>query len=118
MSSPESLSLVRLFRVFFQIGCLSWGGGGATLAMMHDAFCVRRQVTSEEEFQVLFGLSRIVPGMNLGSLTILLGYHCHGWIGALAALVGLTAPSFTIIVLGCLWLGGGGHRPVVGGQEG
>lgn len=102
------ISLLRLALIFARIGCLSFGGGGATLAMMHTEFCVRRRVVPEDEFQVLFGLSRIVPGMNLLSLTVLLGHRSHGLAGALVALAALTVPSFTVIILGC-WLFEGGH---------
>jgi chromate transporter len=98
------VGLIALLRIFTRIGCLSWGGGSATLAMMHHEFCVARRALSEEEFQVLFGISRLVPGMNLLSLTVLLGHRVHGLLGGLAALAALTVPSFTIIVLGCLFL--------------
>ena len=105
------LSLLQLTLLFARIGALAWGGGGATLAMMHDAYCGPRGRISEEEFGVLFGLSRILPGMNLLSLTVLLGYRSHGLAGSIMALVGLTVPSFTLIILGCLLLRGGHPNP-------
>ena len=43
---------------------------------------------SDDEFQLLFGLSRLVPGMNLLSLTVLLGYRFHGLTGAVLCLCG------------------------------
>src|SRR5436305_8991116 len=96
-----SLTLAELALIFVRIGSLSWGGGAATFAMMHDAFCVRRRVLSHEEFQLLFGLSRLVPGMNLLALIVLIGYQAAGLSGAVVSLAALTAPSFAIILLGC-----------------
>lgn len=110
-AEPPLLTLLELTLVFARIGSLAWGGGGATLAMMHDEFCTRRPVLPEEEFGTLFALSRVLPGMNLLSLTVLLGYRSHGIFGALAALLGLTVPSFALIVLGCLLLRGGHPSP-------
>ena len=98
----QALSKRELLAATFRIGCLSWGGGAATLAMLHDEFSVRRAAVPEDEFQLLFGLSRLVPGMNLLSLTVLIGHRVQGLPGALLALVGLTGPSFAIILLGCL----------------
>src|SRR5436305_9527746 len=101
MSKRESLSLLQLIAIFVRTGSLAFGGGAATLAMLHDEFCRRRPVLTDEEFQLLFGLTRLVPGMNLLSLTVLLGYRCAGILGSLLSLVGLTVPSFAIIILGC-----------------
>jgi chromate transporter len=100
----DSLKLADLVGIFLRIGTLAFGGGGSTLAMMHQEFCVRREVVTDQEFQVLFGLSRVVPGMNLLALTVLLGYRAHGIAGALLSLTGLTVPSFAIIVLSCVFL--------------
>jgi chromate transporter len=109
------MNLLELTLAFARIGSLAFGGGGTTLAMMHQEFCVRRTLLTEEEFQVLFGLSRVVPGMNLLSLTVLLGHRTHGFPGSLAALVGLTVPSFTLIILGCWLFRGGGTSPYLEG---
>jgi chromate transporter len=117
MSSPEpgSFTLRELFAAFFRIGSLAFGGGGSTLAMMHQEFCVRRPAVDEEHFQLLFGLSRVVPGMNLISLTVLLGHHLGGMPGVFVALFGLTLPCFVLIVLGCLLFRGGHLHPALTG---
>jgi len=115
MSKPAPLSVAELVAIFVRIGSLAFGGGASTLAMMHDEFCVRRPVVSEEEFQVLWGLTRLVPGMNLLSLTVLLGYRTAGLMGSFLALIGLTVPSFVIIILGCVYLRRGVSSPMVVG---
>ena len=97
----DTLTLRQLAGIFFRVGSLAFGGGGATLAMLRQEFCVRRAVMTDEEFQLLFGLSRMVPGMNLLALTVLLGHRAHGLRGAVLSLVALTLPSFAIIILGC-----------------
>jgi chromate transporter len=104
VTKPAPLSLAQLVAIFIRTGSLAFGGGAATLAMLHDEFCVRRPIVSDEEFQLLFGLTRLVPGMNLLSLTVLLGYRTAGILGSLLSLIGLTVPSFAIIIVGCLLL--------------
>jgi len=64
---------------------------------------------------VLFGISRVLPGMNLLSLTVLLGHRFHGLLGALAALSGLTVPCFLVIVAGCALVSGDRPNPYLQG---
>src|SRR5262249_17061709 len=96
MTKPAPLSVSQLVAIFVRTGSLAFGGGASTLAMLHDEFCVRRPIVSEEEFQVLWGLTRLLPGMNLLSLTVMLGYRTAGLMGSFLALAGLTIPSFVI----------------------
>jgi chromate transporter len=114
-SLPAPLSTTELVAIFVRTGSLAFGGGASTLAMLHDEFCVRRPVVSEEEFQVLWGLTRLLPGMNLLSLTVMLGYRTAGLLGSILALAGLTVPSFAIIILGCVYLRRGVSNPAVVG---
>jgi chromate transporter len=107
--------LLEVALIFFRIGALGFGGGATTLAMLHEEFCARRRILSEEEFQLLFGLSRLLPGMNLLSLTVLLGHRCRRMPGAVTALAGLTIPSFSLILLGCRLLGSGHPSPYLNG---
>lgn len=115
MEQSASLTLPELVGIFVRTGSLAFGGGAATLAMLHDEFCCRRPVLTDEEFQLLFGLTRLVPGMNLLSLTVLLGYRCAGILGSVLCLVGLTVPSFAIIILGCVFLRQGRPSPALTG---
>ncbi len=108
-------TLVELVAIFVRTGALAFGGGAATLAMLHDEFCVRRPLLSDAEFQLLFGLTRLLPGMNLLSLTVMLGHRFHGVVGALLSLLGLTVPSFAIILLGCGLLRSGHTGPALAG---
>ena len=109
------LTPTQLFLTFVRIGSMAWGGGASTLAMMHAEFVSRRPVVPDDEFQVMFSVSRIVPGMNLLALAVLLGHRVDGFRGAILSLTGLSIPSFTLIVLGCLLLRDGDRNPVVAG---
>lgn len=115
MQPEEQVSLPQLAAIFARVGSTAFGGGGSTLAMLHDEFCQRRPILSNDEFQVLFAIARITPGINILALTVLLGHRSHGIPGALWSLAGLTAPSFTIIILGCLLLRGEHLHPGVRG---
>jgi len=99
MPSEPTLSLRELLLIFLRVGATAWGGGGSTFVMLHSEFCVRRKLLSEDEFQLLFALARVVPGMNLLALAVLLGHKFGRFAGAVTALAGLSLPCFSIIVL-------------------
>src|SRR4029453_9733876 len=67
------------------------------------------------EFQLLFGLSRMVPGMNLLSLTVLLGHRSHGIPGAILATGALTVPSFALTAPSCRLVRGSEPGSTLGG---
>jgi chromate transporter len=114
-TSGSAISFGNLARIFFRIGSLSWGGGAATLAMLHQEFCEREPLLTHEEFEVFFSLSRMVPGMNLLSLSLLIGHRLRGFWGGVLALTALTIPSFAIIVAASLLLRGRElHGPAAG----
>jgi chromate transporter len=85
------------------------------LAMLRQEFCERRRVFRDDEFQVLFGLSRMVPGMNLLALTVLLGNLTNGLLGSVLALMALSGPSLGLIVLGCVAMRGRQTSPMLDG---
>ncbi len=91
-------SLWQLFTIFLLLGIQSFGGGSATFFLVHQT-CIDRGWLDEEEFLRAWSLSQIAPGINLIKLTILVGYHLRGWLGLIAATVGLLLPSSTVTIL-------------------
>lgn len=88
-----------LFRVWLWIGFQSFGGGAATLALIRRAAVEEHAWVSDAEFARLWALSQIAPGINLFSLTILLGRRLGGIGGIVVSLAGLMLPSVSITLL-------------------
>lgn len=91
-------SLGSLFVTWLFLGVQSFGGGASTLILIHQA-CIQRGWLDEDEFVRAWGLVQISPGVNLGKLTILIGYELRGWPGLVVALAGLLLPSAAITAL-------------------
>jgi chromate transporter len=70
----------------------SWGGGTATIFVMHREL-VRRGWISSAQFTLDFGLSRLVPGINLLAVAVILGYRLNGALGSIVSLLGLMLPA-------------------------
>lgn len=94
-----SPSLGLLLRVWFLLGLQSFGGGTATLALIHRELVEQRRWVSEEDFTRDWALSQIAPGINLFALTILIGRRLGGAGGICVCLLGLILPSVTIAIL-------------------
>jgi chromate transporter len=88
----------QLFRIWFQLGIQSFGGGMATLFMIRRAVVNQQQWLSAEEFTRDWALCQAAPGINLICMTILIGRHVAGIPGAVVAMIGLLLPSVSITV--------------------
>ncbi|HZO90925.1 MAG TPA: chromate transporter [Chthonomonadaceae bacterium] len=98
-TSPPRPSLWLLLRVWFLLGCQSFGGGTATLALIRRVIVEQRQWVSEAEFTRFWSLCQVAPGINLVAVTILIGRKLKGAPGILVSVLGLLLPSVAITIL-------------------
>ncbi len=85
--------------VFFRMGTTIFGGGDPTIAALRREFIDRRQVLPNQQFGVLFALSRITPGTNMLAFCAGLAYLLSGWTGAIVAIVAVSLPSAIIALV-------------------
>ncbi len=88
-----------MLREWLLIGLQSFGGGNATFALIRQTFVERQRWIEAEEFNRLFALVQIAPGINLLALTILIGKRLLGWRGILPSLFGLLLPTVVVTTL-------------------
>lgn len=105
-STPSVLlppTLWRLFGAWLLIGCQSFGGGAATLALINRSLVEKLGWVSEEEFARDWAICQVTPGINLLAFTVRLGGRIGGICGSAAAgvvlsLLGLLLPSVAITI--------------------
>jgi chromate transporter len=102
ISSPsvtpaEPVPLLAIYRVFFVLGLLSFGGGVS--AWMHREVVQVRGWMTDEAFISGFALAQILPGVNSANLAVYLGQHLRGALGATAALSGMLTGPFVVVIL-------------------
>lgn len=78
-------SLSRLVTVFGRIGCLSFGGPAAQIALMHRTLVEEERWISDREFAAALGFCMILPGPEAMQLAIYAGWRLHGTAGGLIA---------------------------------
>lgn len=81
------------------MGTTIFGGGDPTVAAIRREFMDRRGVITNEEFGVLFALSRITPGTNMLAFCAGLSYMLSGWTGALLATAAVSLPAAIIALI-------------------
>ncbi len=86
-----------LFRFFFQTGCFTFGGGWSILAQMEREFVEKEKRITKEELVELAAVGKSLPGIMITNISMLFGYQICGWIGGMAAVLGITCPAVLIL---------------------
>lgn len=87
-----------LFRTFFILGCVSFGGPAAHIGYFRTTFVQRLSWLSEKEYADIVALSQFLPGPGSSQVGFAIGYHRLGVIGACLAFVGFTLPSIILML--------------------
>lgn len=91
--------LFQLFWTFFKIGTFTFGSGYAMIPMIEREVVDKKKWFEKEDFYNQFTLASSAPGPFALNTAVFVGYKVCGWWGSLAAVIGATLPSFTIIIL-------------------
>ena len=91
--------LFDLFRAFFTIGALTFGGGYAMLPMLEREIVSRHKWATSEELLNYFAIGQCTPGVIAVNTATFVGYKVKGVIGGIVATLGVVAPSILIITV-------------------
>ena len=91
--------LLTMFGSFFKIGLFTFGGGYAMVPIIQREVIDRRGWVDREEFVELLTLAQSAPGPIALNTSVFVGYKMRGYAGALAALLGVVVPAFTVILI-------------------
>lgn len=87
-----------LFR-FFILGLYSFGGPAAHIGYFQREFVQQRKWLSDQDFTQAVALCQFLPGPASSQLGMYIGYSKAGYLGALAAFIGFTIPSFLLLTV-------------------
>lgn len=96
-SAPPSLA--ELFRVFFQIGCISFGGAAGQIALMHRMLVDERKWIEERDFVAGLNFCTLLPGPEAQQLATYIGWRLHGLAGGTMAGLLFVLPGAALILL-------------------
>lgn len=96
--------LLDLFLSFAKIGLFTFGGGYAMIALIENACVEKKQWITHDEMMNITVIAESTPGPIAINCATYVGYKQKGFIGAVAATIGMILPSFCIIFLISLFL--------------
>lgn len=100
MSSTTSQNkLIEIFKTFFKLGFVAFGGPAAHVSMMQDLFVEKMKWMSPERFASLLGITNLIPGPNSTEMAMLCGYERGGRSGFIIAGASFILPSMTLTIL-------------------
>lgn len=99
LEKPPAPGLWDVLKLWLKIGIQSFGGGSSTNLLIRTEFIYKRGWLTEEEHLRFWVLCQLVPGVNLISLTILIGKKLGGVAGIFLSLAGMLLPSAGITTL-------------------
>ncbi len=103
MMKQQTARALSIFKTFLKFGCFTFGGGWSIVAQMQKEYVEKEHWITDEELLDFTSVGRSTPGLMIGNVSVLFGYHAAGIPGALAALAGITIPP-VIIMLGVVVL--------------
>ena len=106
VGSSKKVSLLEIAGLFAFIGITSFGGG--LTAYIRRLVVGQKQWLTDEEFLPGLALVQILPGANVAGLSIYIGNHLRGPLGAVVALTSILIPPFILVcILGFLYFHAG-----------
>ena len=93
-----------LFFSFLQVGLFSFGGGMVSITLLMQKVVIEKAWITAQTFNDLIAIAESTPGPIAINCATFTGYKQAGFVGSLAATIGMVLPSFLIIYLISMFL--------------
>lgn len=90
--------LISLFLIFAKIGLIGFGGGYAILTIIQQELTQRGWI-GQQEFADIAAISQITPGPIAVNAATYVGYRIAGFWGSVVATLGVSLPSFVLVII-------------------
>lgn len=102
-----------LAQTWFKIGCLSFGGAAAQIALLHREFVEERRLIDERSFLHALNLCMLLPGPEAQQLATYLGWRFSGIKGGILAGTLFVLPGALVMLgLSLLYVYFGSHPSI------
>ena len=89
----------EVFKYFFKLGIIAFGGPAAHIAMMEEDLVKRKKWMGTQEFLDYMGATNLIPGPNSTEMTMHCGYHRAGVKGLFTAGLSFIFPAVTLTLI-------------------
>ena len=113
--TQQQPSFGEALKVWFKIGCLSFGGPAGQIALMHRVVVDEKKWLPEPQFLHALNFCMLLPGPEATELATYAGWLLHGVRGGLAAGLLFVLPGAAVMLgLTLLYIYGRGLGPIDG----
>jgi chromate transporter len=98
-----------------RIGCVAFGGLGATLALLQRELVDRRGWLRADDIAAALAYTKPLPGSTVVQVVAFLGWRLGGWPGAIGATIAFLLPSFVLMTAAAAAMAGLPDTPSVQG---
>lgn len=92
-------TLLKLYVLFFKLGCINFGGGYALLPLLQKELVEKRGWATDDELADYYAIGQCTPGAIAVNVSTFIGYKIKGILGGIMATLGFVSPAFIIIFL-------------------
>ncbi|TVQ14000.1 MAG: chromate efflux transporter [Bacteroidetes bacterium] len=90
------VTLLDIFREFFRLGLIAFGGPAAHAALMETELVAKKKWVTRQQFLDYLGGVNLIPGPNSTQITMLVGYQLRGFWGMILGGMGFIIPAALI----------------------
>ncbi|MED4224481.1 chromate transporter [Neobacillus cucumis] len=96
--NEEIRRLFQIFWAFFKIGPVTFGGGFAMIPLIEREIIEKKKWLNSEDLTDVIALAQSLPGAVAINTATFIGQKVGGVKGAIAAMLGVSLPTFLIVL--------------------
>src|SRR6266853_1434041 len=105
LAGPQRPSFAEALRFWFKLGCISFGGTAAHIAIMQDELVEKKRWISNGSFLHALSHCMMLPGPEAQQLAIYIGWKLHGKRGGIVAGTLFVLPAvFVLLALSMVYV--------------
>ena len=93
------MTQLDLFLAFFRVGLLGYGGGPASIPLVHNEVVGKYKWMNDDEFADVLALGNTLPGPIATKMAGYIGYRVAGILGMVNAVLATIIPTIVLMVV-------------------
>lgn len=93
------MKALHIFLAFFRVGMLGYGGGPASIPLVHKEVVEKYKWMSEDDFSDVLALANTLPGPIATKMAGYIGYRVQGFMGMLNAVLATIIPTIILMII-------------------
>lgn len=89
----------QLFMAFFRVGMLGYGGGPASIPLVHKEVVEKYKWFNTDEFGDILAIGNTLPGPIATKMAGYIGYRVAGVLGMINAIIATIVPTIILMII-------------------